>query len=93
MLVGEHDDRVRLVAAEQADLLHDVASGRFAVDQDHVRAYCGYTRRQVDGQAGLVDHLEAGFGQRALQAADLLRGVVDQENAQHVQNSCGSEGQ
>ncbi|MNV99998.1 hypothetical protein D3C71_1954360 [compost metagenome] len=78
MFVGEHDDRPWLVAADQHHLLHHVAAGGFGVDQDHVGTYGLDAFGQVDGQPGLVYHLEAGFDQGGFQAADLLRGVVDQ---------------
>ena len=81
MLVGEHDDRARLVAADQHHLFHHVAAGRFGVDQYHVGAHRLDPLGQVDGQAGFVDHLEAGLDQRGDQATDLLRRIVDQEYA------------
>ncbi|MNP44566.1 hypothetical protein D3C76_1384310 [compost metagenome] len=41
-------------------------------------------RRQVDGQARLFDHLEAGLDQGGLEATDFFRGVVDQQDSQHA---------
>ncbi|MNF72286.1 hypothetical protein D3C84_542580 [compost metagenome] len=83
MLVGKHDDGAGLVAGDQHDLFHDVAAGRFGIDQDHVGANGFDAGRQVDGQAGFVDDLEAGLHQGGLEAADFLGGVVDQQDAQH----------
>ena len=81
VLVGEHDDRPWLVTGDQHHLFHYIAAGRFGVDQHHVGAHRLDPLGQVDGQAGFVDHLEAGFDQRALQATDLFRRIVDQEYA------------
>ncbi len=63
VLVGEHHDGTWLITADQHHLLHHVATWRFSVNEDDVRAHGLNARGQVDDQSGFVDHVETGLYQ------------------------------
>ncbi|MCY1303534.1 hypothetical protein D9M71_723110 [compost metagenome] len=84
VIVGEHDDGVRPVAADHHYLFHHVATGGFGVDQHDIGARGFDPLGQVDAQAGFVHDLETGLHQGIAQTADFLRGVINQENAEHA---------
>ena len=58
-VVGEHNDRPRIVAAYDDDLLEHVARRRIRVDDDHVRAHCTHAFQQRGWRPFFSDNLIA----------------------------------